>query len=117
MFAQFEERIALTFVQLLQSKDINVKRDRCVDITNLDSDMIAALDLNAHLRDGIGAPEELGCTSPPRKEIAARAFSDQISALSDQQAQPVDQPAGSDSDRHAAATSRFDHREDNAHIQ
>ena len=56
MFAQFEEGIPLTFVELLQSKDIDVKCDRCVNIANIDGNMIAAIHLDAHLLDGIGAP-------------------------------------------------------------
>lgn len=49
MFAQFEEGIAFTFVQLLQSEDISVKCDRFVDIANIDRNMIAAVHLDTHL--------------------------------------------------------------------
>lgn len=48
MFAQFKERIALPFVQLLQFKDINIKCDCGLDIAYLDRDMIAAIHLDAH---------------------------------------------------------------------
>jgi len=56
MFAQFKEGIPLTFVELLQSKDIDIKCDRRTNIANIDGNMIAAVHLDAHLLDGIDAP-------------------------------------------------------------
>jgi hypothetical protein len=56
MFAQFKEGIPLTFVELLQSKDIDIKCDRRINIANIDGNMIAAVHLDAHLLDGIDAP-------------------------------------------------------------
>ena len=49
MLAQFEKGIAFTFVELLQSKDVDIKCDRCVDIADVDRNMIAAVHLHAHL--------------------------------------------------------------------
>lgn len=57
MFAQFKEGIPLTFVELLQSEDVDIKCNRCINIANIDGNMIAAVHLDAHLLDGIDAPQ------------------------------------------------------------
>ena len=48
VLADFEERIAFALVELFQAEDILVKGDRLLDVADLDGDVIAAIDLNAH---------------------------------------------------------------------
>ena len=48
MFAQPKEGIALPFVQLFQSKDVDIEGDCRLDIADFNRDMIAAIHLDAH---------------------------------------------------------------------
>src|SRR5260370_5407405 len=48
VFAEFEEGVAFAAVELFQIEDILVKRDRLVDVINLDRDVIASIHLHAH---------------------------------------------------------------------
>jgi hypothetical protein len=48
MLPEFEERVALTFIEFFQTKDVHVKGDCLVNIAHLDGDVIAAEDFNAH---------------------------------------------------------------------
>ena len=54
MLAEFEKRIAFALVEFLQAEDILVKCDRLFDVADFDGDVIAAIDLNAHLLIGLG---------------------------------------------------------------
>ncbi len=48
MFADLEEGVAFTPVQLRQAEDVLVEIDRCADMTDFDGDMIASENLYAH---------------------------------------------------------------------
>ena len=48
MFAQFEKRVALASVQLLEIENVLVKRDRLFDVVHFDGDMITSVNLHAH---------------------------------------------------------------------
>ncbi len=49
MVAQFEERVALAAFHLLEVKNILVKGHRLLDVVHLDGDMIASINLHAHM--------------------------------------------------------------------
>jgi hypothetical protein len=51
MLTQFEERVALAAAHLFEIENILVKRQRLLDIIDLDCDMIASIDLHAHMSD------------------------------------------------------------------
>jgi hypothetical protein len=49
MLTQFEEGIALTAAHLFEIEYVLVKRYRFVDVVHFDCDMIASIDLHAHI--------------------------------------------------------------------
>jgi hypothetical protein len=49
MVTQFEERVALAAAHLLEIKNILVKGQCLLNIIHLDRDMIASIDLHAHM--------------------------------------------------------------------
>jgi hypothetical protein len=49
MLAQFEERIALAATHLFEIENILVKSHRLLDIIDFDCDMIASINLHAHM--------------------------------------------------------------------
>ena len=49
MVTQFEERIALAAAHLLEIENIPVKGHRLLNVIHLDRDMIASIDLHAHI--------------------------------------------------------------------
>ena len=48
MLAELEERIAFSFVKLLQIENVLVERDRLLHVIHFDGDMIASVNLHAH---------------------------------------------------------------------
>jgi hypothetical protein len=51
MVTQFEERIALAFTYLFEIENILVKSRRLLNVIHLDGDMIASINLHAHMSD------------------------------------------------------------------
>ena len=51
MVTQFEERVALSAAHLFEIENILVKGHRLLDVIHLDGDMIASVDLHAHISD------------------------------------------------------------------
>ena len=49
MVTQFEERVALAAAHLFEIENVLVKGHRLVNVIHLDSDMIASIDLHAHM--------------------------------------------------------------------
>jgi hypothetical protein len=49
MLTQFEERVALAATHLFEVENVLVKRHCLLDIIHLDRDMIASIDLHAHV--------------------------------------------------------------------
>jgi hypothetical protein len=49
VLAKFEERVALATTHLFEIENIFVKRHRLLNIIHLDGDMIASIDLHAHM--------------------------------------------------------------------
>jgi len=49
VLTEFKKRVALAAVQLLEIKNVFVKRDCFVDVVHLDRDVIASIDLHTHL--------------------------------------------------------------------
>src|ERR1700731_679674 len=47
-FVDFEEGIPLTSVEFFKIEDVLIKRDRFLDVINLDRDVIASVNLYAH---------------------------------------------------------------------
>ena len=48
VLAEFEKRVALAAIELLQAEDILVKGHCLLDIADLDGDVIAAIHLHTH---------------------------------------------------------------------
>ena len=51
MVTQFEERVALAAAHLFEIENILVKGHRLLNVIHLDRDMIASIDLHAHMSD------------------------------------------------------------------
>jgi hypothetical protein len=49
MVTQFEERVALAAAHLFEIENILVKGHRLLNVIHLDGDMIASIDLHAHM--------------------------------------------------------------------
>jgi hypothetical protein len=49
MFTQFEERVAFAATHLLEIENVLVKGHRLLNVIHLDRDMIASIDLHAHM--------------------------------------------------------------------
>src|SRR6476620_4380656 len=72
MVTQFEERIALAAAHLFEIENILVKGHRLLNVIHLDRDMIASIDLHAHMS---GKPKNNRC-APHFCWISARIVKD-----------------------------------------
>ena len=48
VLADFEERVALALIEFLETKNVLIKRDRLLDIVDLDGDVVNSVDFDAH---------------------------------------------------------------------